>query len=152
VDKLLSVNGNRSAESYHRELGKILFDKVGIERSESGLKEAIQDIKALREDFWTNVRVPGDANYLNQELEKAGRIADFIEFGELMAHDALKRDESCGAHFRVEHQTPEGEALRNDEDYAYSAAWEFQGLDKESKLHKDELKFESVKLTQRSYK
>jgi succinate dehydrogenase / fumarate reductase flavoprotein subunit len=152
IERFLSNKGNRSAESFHRELGKILFDKVGITRTKEGLTEAIKQIQKLREDFWEHVRVPGDANYLNQELEKAGRIIDFIEFGELLARDALSREESCGGHFRAEHATPDGEAKRNDEEYAYAAAWQFNGLDKEPTLHKDELKFEFVKLTQRSYK
>ncbi len=151
IDRFLKAKGNQSSESFHRRLGKILFDKVGISRTKQGLQEAITEIQALREDFWNNVRVPGDASYVNQELEKAGRIIDFIEFGELMARDALHREESCGGHFRAEHQI-DGEAKRDDDNFAYAAAWQFNGLDKEPTVHKDELKFESVKLTQRSYK
>ncbi|MCK6513062.1 fumarate reductase/succinate dehydrogenase flavoprotein subunit [Myxococcota bacterium] len=151
IDRFLKAKGNQSSESFHRRLGKILFDKVGISRTKQGLQEAIKEIQDLREDFWNNVRVPGDASYVNQELEKAGRIIDFIEFGELMARDALHREESCGGHFRAEHQI-DGEAKRDDDNFAYAAAWQFNGLDKEPTVHKDELKFESVKLTQRSYK
>ncbi|MCB9642212.1 MAG: fumarate reductase/succinate dehydrogenase flavoprotein subunit [Myxococcales bacterium] len=152
IDRLLKSKGNQSAESFHRRLGKILFDKVGITRTKEGLQEAIKEIQELRKDFWENVRVPGDANYVNQELEKAGRIIDFIEFGELMARDALHREESCGGHFRAEHETADGEAKRDDENYAYAAAWGFNGIDEEPTLNKDELKFEFAKLTQRSYK
>jgi succinate dehydrogenase / fumarate reductase flavoprotein subunit len=120
-------------------------------RSEAGLKEAIANVQALREEFWSNVKVPGDANSLNPELEKAGRVADFLELGELMCKDALDREESCGGHFREEHQTEEGEALRNDEDYKYVAAWEyFAGTNWE--LHKEELIYDNIKIAQRSYK
>jgi succinate dehydrogenase / fumarate reductase flavoprotein subunit len=121
-------------------------------RSEQSLKEAIKKIPELREEFWKNVRVVGSGSELNQELEKAGRIADFLEFGELLARDALHRNESCGGHFRVEYQTPEGEAKRNDKDYCYVGAWEFKGVDKEPELHKEPLTFETLQLAERSYK
>jgi succinate dehydrogenase / fumarate reductase flavoprotein subunit len=151
-DKLLSVNGKRTAESFHRALGDIMWEKCGMARNETGLKEALQQIPALREEFWENVRVVGDVDDLNMTLERAGRTADFLEFAEMMCYDALDRKESCGAHFREEHQTDDGEALRNDKDYAYVAAWEFNGVDKSPGLHKEELEFENVELTTRSYK
>lgn len=153
IDKLLNVKGDKSVIDYHRELGQIMWDKVGISRTEEGLKEAIQEIQEMREDFWKNVRVPGEATNYNKYLEFAGRVADFLELGELMAKDALDRDESCGCHFREEHQTEKGEALRNDEQYSYVAAWEYQGVNGElqEKLHKEDLNFESVQLKQRSY-
>jgi len=154
IDKLLNVQGDRSVVDFHRELGKIMWDKVGIARNEEGLKEAIQEIRALREEFWQNVRVPGEANNYNKYLEFAGRVADFLELGELMAEDALQRDESAGCHLREEHQTEEGEALRNDEDYSYVAAWEYQGLNGrlQEQMHKENLEFEFIELKQRSYK
>ncbi len=150
--ELLTINGKRTVDDFHRELGKLLWEKCGMGRNETGLKEAKEKIPKIREEFWQNVKVPGENGEFNQELEKAGRVADFLEFGELMVTDALDRKESCGGHFREESQTEEGEALRNDEDYAYAAAWEFQGVDKESTLHKEPLTFEHVHLTQRSYK
>lgn len=154
IDKLFEVDGDRSVVDFHRELGQIMWDKVGISRSEEGLKEAIKQIRELREEFWNNVRVPGEQANYNKYLEFAGRVADFLELGELMAEDALQRDESCGCHLRKEHQTEEGEALRNDEEYSYVAAWEFQGVNGElnEKLHKEDLEFEFVELKQRSYK
>ncbi len=154
IDKLLNVQGDRSVVDFHRELGKIMWDKVGIARNEQGLKEAIQEIRALREEFWQNVRVPGEANNYNKYLEFAGRVADFLELGELMAEDALQRDESAGCHLREEHQTEEGEALRNDEDYSFVAAWEYQGLNGQlqEQMHKENLEFEFIELKQRSYK
>jgi succinate dehydrogenase / fumarate reductase flavoprotein subunit len=152
INKLMSIKGNRSPDSFHRELGKICWDNCGMARNGEGLTSAIEQIKNLRDEFWQNLRVMGDHDTLNQSLEKAGRVADFLEFGELMVRDALNREESCGGHFREEHQTPEGEAKRNDEDFTYVAAWEFQGVDNEPALHKEELEFEYVKLTQRSYK
>jgi succinate dehydrogenase / fumarate reductase flavoprotein subunit len=151
IKKLLSINGKQTVDEIHRKLGELLIDKVGMSRSEEGLKQVIKDIKALREEFWTDVKVVGKGDDLNQNLERAGRVADFLELGELMAVDALNRDESCGAHFREEHQTEDGEAVRNDEEYAYVAAWEFEEAGK-WKLHKEELEFESVKLATRSYK
>ena len=154
LDKLLAVKGDKSLIEFHRELGKIMWDRVGISRSKEGLETAIEEIRALREDFWKNVRVPGESNYYNKYLEFAARIADFFELAELMAIDALDRDESCGCHLRDEYQTEEGEALRNDEDYAFVSAWEYLGVNGklETKLHKEELEFEFVELKQRSYK
>ncbi len=152
TNKLLTINGKRTVDDIHRELGKLLWEDCGMARNEAGLKDAKEKIPKIREEFWQNVKVPGEAGEFNQELEKAGRVADFLEFGELMVTDALDRKESCGGHFREESQTEEGEALRDDENYAYAAAWEFQGVDKESTLHKEPLTFEHVKLTQRSYK
>src|SRR4051794_19804428 len=154
VEKLLAVNGNRSVDSFHRELGLLLWEKCGMARNADGLREALDRIPRLREQFWSDVRVPGDGLDYNQSLERAGRVADYLEFAELMCIDALSRDESCGAHFREEHQTPEGEALRNDEEYADVFAWEFQGNGtiEHPKLHKEALHFETVQLAQRSYK
>ena len=150
--KLLSINGTRTVDSFHRELGLLMWDKCGMERTREGLEEAIKRIPELRKEFWENVRVPGEGETLNQELEKAGRVADFLEFGELMCRDALDREESCGGHFRAEYQDDEGEATRNDEQYAYVAAWEFNGVDDPPTLHKEHLDFENVKLATRSYK
>jgi len=150
--KLLSINGDRTVDSFHRELGLLLWDKCGMARTKAGLKEAIKRIPELRKEFWENVRVPGEGEQLNQELEKAGRVADFLEFGELMCRDALNREESCGGHFRSEYQDKEGEAKRNDKDYAYVAAWEYTGEGKAPKLHKEKLEFDVVKLATRSYK
>ncbi len=152
VNKLLSINGNRSADSFHRELGSVMWDKCGMARTREGLTWAINRIRELRDEFWKNLKVPGVGEELNKELEKAGRVADFMEFCELMCIDALHREESCGGHFREEHQTPEGEALRNDDKFAYVAAWEFTGVGQQPKLNKEQLEFENVKLTQRSYK
>lgn len=152
IEKLISIRGKKTADQFHRELGHIMWEYCGMSRSESGLKTAKSKIKALREEFWSNVNITGGSDELNMELEKAGRVADFIELGELMVDDALNRAESCGGHFREESQTPEGEALRKDDDYAYVAAWEFRGEGQEEALHKESLRFENVKLTQRSYK
>jgi succinate dehydrogenase / fumarate reductase flavoprotein subunit len=154
IDKLLSTNGNCSLDSIHRELGALLWDKCGMARNAAGLRETLGKIPELREKFWREVRVPGKGEDFNQSLERAGRVADFLEFAELMATDALERDESCGAHFREEHQTPDGEALRNDDEYASVFAWEFQGNGQVEapKLHREPLHFETVHLTQRSYK
>jgi len=154
IDKLLNVKGDKSVVEFHRELGKIMWDKVGISRNAEGLKEAIQEIRDLREEFWQNVRVPGEAANYNKYLEFAGRVADFLELGELMAEDALQRDESAGCHLREEHQTEEGEALRNDEDFSYVAAWEYRGVNGQlqEEMHKENLEFEFVELKQRSYK
>jgi succinate dehydrogenase / fumarate reductase, flavoprotein subunit len=149
--KLLSINGNKTVDQFHRELGKIMWDYCGMSRSAEGLKKAKEMIAALREEFWQNVKVLGGEE-LNMSLEKAHRVADFIELGELMIHDALDRNESCGGHFREEYQTPEGEALRDDENYSYVAAWKFKGVGINAELHKEDLHFEYVKLTQRSYK
>src|SRR5947199_473601 len=152
IEKLLKINGTRSLDSFHRQLGLLLWDKCGMSRHEKGLRDALQKIPELREQLWHEVRVPGDGDDFNQSLERAGRVADFLEFAELMCIDALERDESCGAHFREEHQTPEGEALRNDENHAAVFAWEFQGDGKPPILHREPLNFETVHLTQRSYK
>ena len=152
--KIACVNGKRSVDSFHRELGLLLWDKCGMARNAAGLREALAKIPELREEFWRNVRVPGDGEEFNQSLERAGRVADFLEFAELMCIDALDRDESCGGHFREEHQTPDGEALRDDENFAAVFAWEFQGNGTiaRPKLHREPLHFETVQLTQRSYK
>jgi succinate dehydrogenase flavoprotein subunit len=150
--KLLSIGGEKTVDDFHKELGKVMWDKCGMARNAAGLKEAMEKIPKIREEFWKNVKVPGGNGEFNQELEKAGRVADFLEFAELMVNDALQREESCGGHFRDESQTEEGEAKRNDEDFAYVAAWEFKGVDEEPVLHKEPLTFENVKLTQRSYK
>ena len=152
LQKLLSIKGKRTVTSFHRELGLMMWDKCGMSRNDAGLREAIQRIPALREEFWTNVNVPGSGDCLNQSLELAGRVADFLEFGELMCHDALHRTESCGGHFREESQTEEGEALRDDANFAYTAAWEYKGYGAEPALHKEPLAFEKVHLAQRSYK
>src|SRR5213083_2655817 len=155
IERLLKVNGTRSLDSIHRELGLLLWDKCGMARNAKGLSEALQKIPELREKFWREVRVPGDGEDFNQSLERAGRVADFLEFAELMCADALARDESSGAHFREEHQTPDGEALRDDENHAAVFAWEFQGDNGQiapPKLHREPLHFDTVHLTQRSYK
>ncbi len=149
---LLNINGKNSVDSFHRRLGKVMWDKVGMARNEKGLKEAISEIKSIREEFYKDLKVTGTAIGVNLELEKAGRVADFLELGELMALDALHRPESCGGHFREESQTEEGEAKRDDENYCHVAAWEYQGDGKDPIRHREELKFEYVKLTQRSYK
>ncbi len=150
--KFLSIKGRRTVTEFHRELGKLMWDKCGMARNEAGLKEAIEKIPALRQEFWQDVNVLGEGNELNQSLEYAGRVADFMEFGELLVLDALLRDESCGAHFREEHQTPDGEAKRDDENFSYVAAWEYQGADAAPILHKERLEYEEVHLAQRSYK
>ncbi|RMD95011.1 MAG: FAD-binding protein, partial [Calditrichaeota bacterium] len=152
VEKLLSIKGTRSLLEIHRQLGEIMWEYVGMSRNEAGLKKALQEIPKLREEFWNNALIPGDASTLNKSLEFAGRIADFLELGELIAIDALHRNESCGAHFREEYQTPDGEAERDDEHFSYVAAWEYKGDDKSPELHKEELKFEFVTPTRRSYK
>jgi len=152
INKLLSINGKRTVDDFHKELGKIMWEKCGMARNEKGLKEAKVEIQKLREEYWKDVKVLGVNEELNMTLEKALRVADFMELGELMVDDALDRNESCGGHFREESQTEEGEAKRNDEKYAYVSAWEFKGDDKPAKLHKEALVFENVKLTQRSYK
>ncbi|MEZ4816028.1 MAG: fumarate reductase/succinate dehydrogenase flavoprotein subunit [Bdellovibrionota bacterium] len=150
VEKLLSIKGKKSVDYFHKKLGKIMWDHCGMSRNEAGLKEAIQEIPKIKEEFWSDLAVLGSGNELNQELEKAARVADFLELGELMCRDALYRTESCGGHFREESQTPENEALRDDEKFCHSAVWEHTG--KEPTLHKEELNFEFVKLSQRSYK
>ena len=150
--KLLAIRGKRTADSIHRELGHILWEKCGMSRNAAGLKEALAAIPKLRDEFWTSVSIPGTGAELNQSLEKAGRVADFLEFAELMCIDALQRDESCGAHFRDEHQTKDGEAVRNDEQFAYVSAWEYTGEGKAPVLNKEPLAFENVHLSTRSYK
>ncbi len=152
MDKLLTIKGEKTSTEFHRSLGKIMWEYVGMAREEKGLKKALEEIPKLREEFWQNVMVSSDKNLMNKDLEFAGRIADFLEIGELMARDALERNESCGGHFRIESQTEEGEARRKDDEYAYVSAWEFKGDDKKPAMHKEELTFENVKLTQRSYK
>ncbi|OAQ38452.1 succinate dehydrogenase [Pedobacter psychrophilus] len=152
IKTLLSLRGNKTVDEYHRDLGKIMWEYCGMSRDAEGLKKAKGMISELRADFWKNVIVLGENEEVNQSLEKAGRVADFLELGELMIDDALNRDESCGGHFREEYQTPEGEALRNDDDFAYVAAWAYQGDNMPEELHKEQLEFENVKLTQRSYK
>lgn len=151
LEKFLNIKGKQTAESFHKRLGKIMWDKCGMARNEEGLKWAIQEIQKLKAEFWNDVRIPGELNEYNPELDKAGRVADFIELGELMCIDALARKESCGGHFREESQTPDGEALRDDQQYSYVAAWEFKG-EGAWELHKEQLSFEVAKPTQRSYK
>ena len=152
IRMLVSMKGKKTVEEYHRELGRIMWDHVGMARNKSGLRKAISMISDLRKDFWKNVKLVGDAHDLNNELERAMRVADFLELGELVATDALHREESCGGHFREEHQTPDGEAVRNDKRFSYAAAWEYAGSGKKPVLHKEALKFEYVKPSTRSYK
>jgi succinate dehydrogenase / fumarate reductase flavoprotein subunit len=151
IEHLLSINGTRTVDHFHRELGRILWDYCGMSRNEAGLEKARAELAALREEFHTDVRVLGENETLNESLEKAGRVADFFELGELMIQDALHRGESAGAHFREESQTEAGEALRDDEHYAYVAAWEFEGVGKPETLHQEHLEFDNVELKQRSY-
>ncbi len=152
IEKLLNINGTRTVDSFHRELGRLMWDKCGMSRSEAGLKEALLKIAEIRDAFWSDCKVAGVENDLNQVLEKAGRVADYLEFAELMVTDALNRGESCGGHFREESQTEEGEALRNDDEFSYVAAWEFTGVGKAPVLHQEALSFSAVHLAQRSYK
>ncbi|TBW27864.1 fumarate reductase/succinate dehydrogenase flavoprotein subunit [Gramella sp. KN1008] len=152
IDKLINNKGSKSVDHFHKLLGKIMWNKVGMARNAEGLKEAIEEIKQLREEFWKDVKVPGSANEMNAELEKAGRVADFLELGELFAKDALHRNESCGGHFREEYQTEEGEALRDDENFMYVAAWEYTGNPGEAILHKENLEYENIEVKTRSYK
>jgi succinate dehydrogenase / fumarate reductase, flavoprotein subunit len=151
INKLMSIKGTKTVESFHKRLGKIIWDKCGMARNEAGLKWAIEEVQKLKAEFWSDVRIPGEINGMNPELDKAGRVADFIELGELMCIDALNRNESCGGHFREEMQTEDGEAKRDDEHYGYVAAWEFKG-EHNWQLNKEELNFEVVKPSQRSYK
>ena len=151
-EKLLSINGKKTVTEFIRELGMLMWNNVGMARTKESLGEVLQKIPAIREEFWKNVKVTGQNGELNQQLENAGRTADFIEFAELLTRDALHREESCGGHFRVEHQYPDGEAKRDDANFCYSAAWEFKGVGKEPELHKEPLKFENVHLAVRSYK
>jgi succinate dehydrogenase / fumarate reductase flavoprotein subunit len=152
IDRLLAVKGSRSIREFHRATGRILWDKVGMSRTDAGLREAIGEIRTLRDEFWQDVSVPGERTYVNQALDYAGRVADYLEFGELLALDALHRTESCGGHFREESQTPEGEALRDDANFSYVAAWEFGGIGHAPTLHQESLVWENVKPSQRSYK
>lgn len=152
LTKLKAINGNTSVDTIHRKLGKVMWNKVGMARTAEGLKEAIAEIQEIRKQFWSDVKIPGELNTINVELEKAVRLADFLEIGELMARDALEREESCGGHFRLEHKTPEGEAKRDDENFMYVAAWEFKGVDAEPVLHKEPLHYEEIEVKQRNYK
>jgi succinate dehydrogenase / fumarate reductase flavoprotein subunit len=152
TSRLLATRGKRTVREFHRELGRIMWEHCGMARSENGLRQALQEIPALRDEFWQDVNVPGSAEDLNQSLEYAGRVADFFEFAELMCRDALDRDESAGGHFRVEHETEDGEARRNDEEYAHVAVWEHTGDSSAPRLHREPLRFENVPLSQRSYK
>jgi succinate dehydrogenase / fumarate reductase flavoprotein subunit len=152
IDLLLSIKGKRTVDSFHRELGKIVWDYCGMSRTAAGLESAIGQIQALQEEYWKNVNVPGSGEDLNQSLEKAGRVADFFELAELMCIDALNRNESCGGHFREEYQTPEGEAQRDDENYSYVAAWDYRGPGNPPTLIKEPLEFHYVHPSQRSYK
>ena len=151
-EKLMNIKGKRSVDSIHKELGLVMWDFVGMARNKAGLQNAIEKIAAIKKEFWTNVRIPGNTTGMNIELEKASRLADFIVIGDLMARDALNREESCGGHFREEYQTPEGEALRQDDKFAYVGCWEYKGNDVEPELHKEELVYESVSMVQRNYK
>ncbi len=152
IERLMNIRGDKSVDEIHKRFGLKLWNTVGMSRNKNDLKKSVENFKEMREEFWKNVRIPGEKNDLNPELEKAGRVADFIEIGELMARDALNREESCGGHFRSEHQTEEGEALRNDKEYMYVAAWEYKGADKEPVLHKESLKYEDIKVQTRNYK
>jgi succinate dehydrogenase / fumarate reductase flavoprotein subunit len=152
VAKLLSIKGRRTVDSFHRELGTLMWNNCGMARTDASLKEALERIPEIRAEFWENVNVPGSGAELNQSLENAGRVADYLEFAELMCSDALHRTESCGGHFREESQTPDGEALRDDENFCYVAAWEHAGDGKDPVMHKEPLVFENVELSQRSYK
>ncbi len=152
IKRLLSINGSKTANEFHRELGGIMWEQVGMTRSRESLENALRRIPELRAEFWENVRVPGGEEDLNQELEKVGRVADFLDFAELLARDALHRNESCGSHFRMEHQTEDGEAVRDDANFCHVAAWQFTGADREPELHKEQLSFENVRLAVRSYR
>jgi succinate dehydrogenase / fumarate reductase flavoprotein subunit len=150
--RLLATKGSRTVDWFHRELGKIVWEHCGMARSAEGLEQALVEIPALRDEFEADVRILGEEESINQSLEKAGRVADYFELAELMCRDALDREESCGGHFRLEHQTPEGEALRDDENYAFVSAWKWMGRDKAAELIREPLEFESVELKTRSYK
>ena len=152
LNKLISIKGKKTPTDFHRELGKVVWDKIGMGRNAAGLKEALEKIPLIREEFWQNLNVTGGTDSLNVALEKANRVADFLEFAEVLAWDALERDESCGSHFREEHQTPDGEAVRNDEKFAHVAAWEFTGVGNKPIRNTEELVFENVHLSVRSYK
>ena len=152
IKALLSINGKRSPDSFHKELGKLMWDECGMARSEAGLKKALARIPGLCDEFWHNLRIVGGEDELNQTLEKANRVSDFLELAELMCLDALQRTESCGGHFRLESQTADGEAKRDDANFSYTAAWEWKGTGQSPALHKEPLTFEYVPLSQRSYK
>jgi succinate dehydrogenase / fumarate reductase flavoprotein subunit len=152
IAKLFAIKGKESVDSMHKRLGHLMWEYVGMARSAEGLQKGIEEIKKLREEFWSNVCVPDTNEEFNQELEKALRLADFLEIGELMARDALNRNESCGGHFRVEYQTPDGETKRDDENYMYVAAWEYKGDNQEPELHKEPLTYENIKIATRNYK
>jgi len=152
IDAIFAVKGNHSVDSFHKRLGHIMWDYVGMARNREGLTKAIELIRSLRKEYWNDVFVPGTPYEFNPELEKALRVADFLELGELMAIDALHREESCGGHFREEYQTPDGEAQRNDSQFAYVAAWEYKGADQPPVLHKEPLHYESIEVKQRNYK
>jgi len=152
IERLIQNKGSKPVDYFHKRLGKIMWNKCGMSRNQKELTEAIEEIKALRESFWEEVLVPGSADELNQELEKAMRVADFLELGELFAKDALHRNESCGGHFREEYQTADGEALRDDENFMYTAAWEYNGAPEHAILHKEPLNYDNIKVKTRSYK
>ena len=152
IETLLSINGERTVDDFHRDLGIVMWDKCGMARTDKGLKQALKEIAGIRAEFWENVNVTGSEGSFNQVLERAGRVADFLEFSETMVTDALVRSESCGGHFREESQTPDGEAMRDDKNFSFTSAWEFTGVGKKPTLHKEKLEFNEVKLTQRSYK
>jgi succinate dehydrogenase / fumarate reductase flavoprotein subunit len=152
IEKILAVNGSETVTELHRRLGLIMWNKCGMARNARGLEQAIDEVRELRDEFWRTVRVPGSGEEFNQNLEHAGRLADFLEFAELLARDALHRNESCGGHFREEHQNEEGDTLRDDDNFCYSAAWEYHGDDAAHTLHKEPLEFENVPLVKRSYK
>jgi succinate dehydrogenase / fumarate reductase flavoprotein subunit len=152
IRRLLTCRGQRTVASFHKELGKVLWEHCGMSRNAAGLQQALQRIPALREEFWRNVNVPGDEGELNQSLERAGRVADFLELGELLCRDALDRQESCGGHFREEHQYEDGEAKRDDANYAHVSVWEWQGPDRAPAVHREPLVYEEVKMATRSYK
>jgi succinate dehydrogenase / fumarate reductase flavoprotein subunit len=152
TDTLLNIKGKRSVDSFHRELGQVMWNNCGMARNRGGLQKALERIPEIREEFWENVSVPGSGADLNQSLEKAGRVADFLEFAEVKVGDALHREESCGGHFREEYRTDEGEAKRDDDNFSYVAAWEYTGVGTKPKLHKEPLSFDYVKPSQRSYK
>ena len=152
INRVLNAKGKRTVREFHRSIGQVCWDRVGMARNEEGLKQALTEIRRLREEFWQDVSVPGEASNLNPGLDYAGRVADYMEFAEVLALDALERRESCGGHFREEFQTPDGEALRKDDEFAYVAAWEFKGVGTPPALHKEALAFAEVHPTQRSYK
>tara|TARA_B100000902_G_C27091089_1_gene803871 strand:+ start:22 stop:699 length:678 start_codon:yes stop_codon:yes gene_type:complete len=152
IEQLINSNGTKSVDYYHKKLGKIMWNKCGMSRNAKGLKEAIAEIKELRDDFYKNVNVPGTSSEFNEQLAKAARVGDFMELGELFAKDALERTESCGGHFREESQTPEGEALRDDKNFTFTSAWEYTGEPSKARLHREELKFEDIEVKTRSYK